>query len=229
MNLTIGIDDTDNLASRGTGHLARMIAAELCKVFQLIGVTRHQLLVDERVPYTSHNSSAALQLVAKENVSAGEVFTQAAEMMRENFQPDSDPGLCVVVGEVPEAATAFGRRAQSQIVSQQEARELAADHGLLLAGLGGNEDGVIGALAAVGLAACGDDGRFLLVGQIREISGLVPVEQVLACGVHAVRLLDDTPVEQGYILADKLRPACRGGKPIQYVNCAGSYWQPLKL
>jgi hypothetical protein len=229
MKLTIGIDDTDNLTSRGTGNLARTIAAELSKQFQLIGVTRHQLLVDERVPYTSHNSSAAIQLVTDAEVSADVVFAQVAEMMRVNFQPDSDPGLCVAVGDVPEKATAFGRRAQSLVVSQLEARELAADHSLHLAGLGGTEDGVIGALAAVGLAASGDDGRFLLVGRIREISGLIPVEEVLACGVHAVRLLDDTPVEQGYILADKLRPACRGGKPIQYVDWAGEFWQPLKL
>lgn len=229
MKLIIGLDDTDNLHSRGTGNLARAIASELGKQFNMLGVTRHQLLFDERVPYTSHNSSAAIHISSAAGVPAEAIYTLVAEWMQADYQPGSDPGLCVAVGDVPEEVTAFGRRAQVEIVSQMEARELARQHHLLLAGLGGTEDGVIGALAAVGLAACGEDGRFLLVGRIREISGLVPIQQVLASGVYAVRMLDDSPVEQGNILADKLRPACRGGKPIQYVNWAGEYWQPLKL
>ena len=67
--------------------------------------------------------------------------------------------------------TAFGRRAQTELVRQQEARQLAAEHGLFLRGLGGTEDGVIGALSAVGLGASGQDGRFILVGTMRELDG----------------------------------------------------------
>jgi hypothetical protein len=50
--LFIGLDDTDNLESRGTGYLARRIAAVLAADYALLGVTRHQLLVDPRVPCT---------------------------------------------------------------------------------------------------------------------------------------------------------------------------------
>ena len=60
--ILVGIDDTDNLDSRGTGRLARDIAAELEGEFKVLAVTRHQLLVDPRIPYTSHNSSAAIHL-----------------------------------------------------------------------------------------------------------------------------------------------------------------------
>jgi len=229
MKLIIGIDDTDNLFSRGTGNLARTIAAELGKQFRLLGVTRHQLLVDDRVPYTSHNSSAAVQLLAPDETNTETIFAQVSDWMTADYQPGSDPGVCLSVGDVPGDVTVFGRQAQSELVSQKDAYELAGQYGIRLAGLSGTHDGVIGALAAVGLAASGEDGRYLLVGQIREISGLVPVQQVLASGVSAVRQLDETPVEQGYILADKLRPACRGGKPIQYVDWSGSYWQPEKL
>ena len=60
--LIIGIDDTDNLESRGTGHLARQLglgleAAGLCR---LKNIVRHQLLVSPKIPYTSHNSSASI-------------------------------------------------------------------------------------------------------------------------------------------------------------------------
>ena len=58
----IGMDDTDTLESRGTGHLARQIAATLSAEHTILGVTRHQLLVDPRVPCTKNNSSATIVL-----------------------------------------------------------------------------------------------------------------------------------------------------------------------
>jgi hypothetical protein len=148
--------------------------------------------------------------------------------MLADFQPGSDPGLCVA-REVPAEVQGFGARAQQEVVNQAEARQLAAAHRMLLAGLGGTEDGVIGALAAVGLAATGEDGRYLLVGRARELSGLQTVTAVLGSGVSAVRTLDGQPVEDGLILADKLRPAQRGGRPVQFVDWQDDHWQPLKL
>ena len=58
----IGIDDTDNLESRGTGHRARQLGTGLqnAGIARLISITRHQLLVHKDIPYTSHNSSACL-------------------------------------------------------------------------------------------------------------------------------------------------------------------------
>ena len=58
----IGLDDTDTLESRGTGHLARQIAAALAADYAVLGVVRHQLLRDPRVPCTKNNSSAAILL-----------------------------------------------------------------------------------------------------------------------------------------------------------------------
>ena len=123
----------------------------------------------------------------------------------------------------------FGRRAQRELVSQDDARALAAEHGLLLQGLGGDEDGVIGALAAVGLAATGEDGRYVLVGRSRELSGLQPISALLAAGIVAVQTADGQPVTEGLVQTDKLRPARRGGRPIAVVEWAGDHWLPLKL
>src|SRR5690606_15744034 len=74
-------------------------------------------------------------------------------------------GLCVDINGTPAAASKFGRRCQQEIVTQWEAREVAAAHGFHLEGLGGTEGGVIGALAAVGLAATADDGRIVQHGE----------------------------------------------------------------
>ena len=229
MKVLIGLDDTDNKESRGTGYLARQIAASLSETGAVVGVTRHQLLVDPRVPYTSHNSSAAIHLEANGGIDLSVLFDRVRRFMLADFQPGSDPGLCIAAGDVPDAIVEFGRRAQKEVVTQTQARQLASGVGFRLQGLGGSEDGVIGALAAVGLAACGEDGRYLLVGRIRELAGLQPVQALLSAGVVAVKTLDGKPVEQGMVLADKLRPARRSGMPVQYVDWQVDHWQPVKL
>jgi len=156
--ITIALDDTDTLETRGTGQLARQIAAALVADYTLLGVTRHQLLRDPRVPCTKNNSSAGILLDSPSEVDLDALLARVQAMMLADFQPGSDPGLSVAA-HVPAAITAFGHRAQSEIVTQAEARALATEHGIRLVGLGGDNGGVIGALAGLGLAAGGDDGR----------------------------------------------------------------------
>jgi tRNA(Ile2) C34 agmatinyltransferase TiaS len=226
--LFIGLDDTDNLESRGTGHLAREIAAALAADYQVLGVTRHQLLKDDRVPCTKNNSAAAIALNGNGDLDPKALLAQVQRMMLDDFQAGSDPGLCVAQ-VVPPAVTEFGRTAQRQLVDQDKARALAANYDIPLLGLGGTEDGVIGALAAVGLAATGEDGRYVLVGRSRELVGLQPVSALLQAGIAAVQTLDGQPVGDGLVQTDKLRPARRGGRPIAVVEWHGDHWYPLKL
>lgn len=228
MMIFIGMDDTDNAESRGTGHLARSVADRLKLDYELRGVVRHQLLFDPRVPYTRHNSSATIVLASPHPVDLQAIFAQVREMMLADFQPGSDPGLCVVES-VPQEVIAFGQKAKRELVTQAEARELAARYRILLEGLGGTQGGVIGALAGVGLAAGGEDGRYVQVGRMRELSGLPPVEAVLAAGVDLVCTLDGRVVDQGLIAATKLRPARRGGRPVAFLEWQDDHWQPLKL
>lgn len=224
----IGLDDTDNPESRGTGRLAREIAGELSNDYPVLGVTRHQLLVDPRVPYTSHNSSAAILIDAPGMLPLEDVFERVRALMLADLIPGSDPGLCVATETAARDLTSFGQRAKVELVSQAEARLLAQTNGALLAGLGGTQDGVIGAVSAVGLAASGQDGRYLLLGRSRDLTGLQPLEAVQALGMNEIRTRDGQPVQQGLVLADKLRPARRQGQPVLYVEWSGEHWLPLK-
>jgi tRNA(Ile2) C34 agmatinyltransferase TiaS len=227
MQYIIGIDDTDNLESRGTGHLARVMAAALAQDFRVHGVTRHQLLQDKRVPMTAKNSSAGI-IFEGDPYPLEEIASYARKILLDDFQPGSDPGLCVA-SIVPAEITLFGQRAQHEFLYQQEPRDLAVAHGLYLEGLGGTEGGVIGALAAVGLAAGGNDGRYVQIGSIRELEGTQPLSAVLAAGINAVQTVDAQPVRDGLVLADKLRPARRNGRPILFVERQAEHWLPLKI
>jgi hypothetical protein len=228
MNYFIGIDDTDTIESRGTGHLARMIAHAFSSDFEIKGVTRHQLLQDESIPMTAKNSCAAI-LLSGQRYPLDEIALYARKIILDDFQPGSDPGLCVAVNDVPSDITHFGRIAQEQVVDQDQARILAVDNHLHLEGLGGNQDGVIGALAAVGLAASGNDGRYVMVGSIRELEGVLPVSAVLEAGVSAVKWIDGELITEGLVITDKLRPARRQANPVLYVEAGEEYWRPLKL
>lgn len=227
----IGVDDTDNKTSRGTGRLARAIAAVVSTRHPVWGVTRHQLLVDPRVPYTSHNSSNCVHVEAEGAVDLEALADEVQAIMLSDFQPGSDPGLCVARTVTPEMV-AFGQRAKVEFLRQAEARDVAARNGCVLRGLGGTQDGVIGALAAVALAATGEDGRFVLVGHSRDLQGVQPLQAVLECGIARVQTTAGEPVRQGMIQATKMRPALRGNEAVLVVaepEDKDAGWVPVKL
>src|SRR5512145_2245003 len=97
MRCLIGIDDTDNLESRGTGFRARQLGARLSAagLGRLRGITRHQLYVHPSIPYTSHNSSACLDVDL-----ADDRYADARDFCREYLATESaagsDAGLCLV-------------------------------------------------------------------------------------------------------------------------------------
>jgi len=95
MTVYIAMDDTDNLESRGTGRLARSVGTALAENFRVFGITRHQLYVNEAIPYTSHNSCAVIHLPDAVESDIPDIFSQAREMMLDDFIEGSDPGLAV--------------------------------------------------------------------------------------------------------------------------------------
>ena len=134
---------------------------------------------------------------------------------------------------------AFGLRCQREVVTQEEARGLAARHGLHLEGFGGTEGGVIGALAAVGLLAAGDDGRVVHLAGWHwpdDFAGPQPVAAVLARGVEEIiDVAQGAPIRQGIVDVGKhLRPSYRGGRVVLFVEAEdgaerGGRWRARKL
>jgi hypothetical protein len=229
--LYIGLDDTDIRTSPGTGHLARHIASILSTRFPLIGVTRHQLLSDPRVPMTAKNSANVIHLGLNSSASRLDLpllADEVAAIMQAHFQPGSDPGLCLAI-DPPAVMADYGRRTQTTLIEAAEARALASEHDLILRPLGGDGGGIIGALAAVGLASTGNDGRFNWVGQIRTLHGLQPVEAILAAGVARVQTMAGEVISNGQIdTGNKARPALIGGQAVLLVEPAGDLWRAVR-
>jgi hypothetical protein len=88
---------------------------------------------------------------------------------------------------------------------------------LLLEGLTGTGGGVIGALAAVGLRAGGNDGRFLWLPGIRELQGRFTVAEILArTGIDELRTMDGVVLQGGQmvVLGEWTRPILSDGKAV---------------
>ena len=206
--MLVGIDDTDILARPGTGWFARRLLDKLVSegLGVPLGVTRHQLLLDPRVPSTTHNTSACLALGAPVATDPDDIEACAGRFLRDHAPEGSDPGLAIVSTDLAppdrDALSRFGLAVKHMVIAQALAREIASQHGARLSSHGGNGDGVIGALAAVGLHLSGSDGYFLWLPGIREMRpGSCSYQHLMrTLPVHDARTLTgDRPVPEAAI------------------------------
>lgn len=209
MRVLVCIDDTDNLESRGTGHLASMLAADLEEKGwgRSSFVTRHQLYVHPDVPYTSHNSAMCFAATLADECLEAFIDHASRFLVRESAE-GSDPGLAVAVLDRLDSAEVligFGRRAKQEVLNKRQARSLAAQQGIHLSEHGGTGDGVVGAMAGIGLRLSGNDGRVRGRLTFEGSDEVLRVGEMLRCHpyVDSVRSLDgktlaeDEPVQLG--------------------------------
>jgi tRNA(Ile2) C34 agmatinyltransferase TiaS len=174
MRIYVGFDDTDTTDSdRGTGKLARWFEDKLPESCKLWGVVRQQLLLDDAIPFTTHNSSACAIIETPERSLLDELISRAVKHIEHHFIQGSDPGLCVTYENHPALSKliSFGRACTRRVVTQAEAIQAAS--GVHLSGHGGTNDGIVGAAAAVGLTAYGWGGRFIEFGRLRDRKSVV--------------------------------------------------------
>lgn len=234
MHMLLGLDDTDVLGHKpGTGRLARDLGAHLehAGMTALVGVVRQQLLVDPRIPYTSHNSPACLILNCESdgNGVAARVFDEAARYVQSRAAQGSDPGLCLVRRDaVGPAIVEWGWRAGSEVLDKPAAVALALREGLRLEELGGTGDGIIGALAAVGLTAEGNAGRFLeFAGGLRDLGERLPAGALRDKGIALLSVSrngDPVPADVEILTYDRVRPRLIGGRPVLLLERTEEGW-----
>lgn len=181
MKIYIGIDDTDNTETRGTGHRARVLGTSLqaAGLAALISITRHQLLVHPDIPYTSHNSSACI-LVEAGIEKKEEIIKFCADFLIADSAPGSDAGLCVAFeSDITKEIIDWGAKAKKIVLKKNNAYDLAMENNIFLEGYTGEKTGVIGSLAAVGLRYAGNDGRILWLPFLRELNGIFTGKELI--------------------------------------------------
>lgn len=178
----VGIDDTDMPGTRGTGWLVQALCEQLGQknMAQSSAVSRHQLYVHPDIPYTSHNSSMCVELTLPEN-DPGALTGFIARYLELRCEPGSDPGLCVAPLDVTldySALIEFGCKAKKEVCCKSDAYTLAKSTGIHLSEHGGTGQGVVGAIAGVGLRLSGNDGRYRGWFHLGNPGDMVTVEQL---------------------------------------------------
>lgn len=164
MKYIIAIDDTDNLQSYSTGVIAESLSQIISTKLggNCSDILRHQLLLDDRIKYTSHNSSMSFE-VNSQNEILNEIIDTSKDFLEKNHAEGSDPGLCIVktsnLNQV-EKLIEFGFKAKNIVIQMEEAYELAKKLNIHLSAHGGSGEGIIGALAGAGLRLSGNDGKY---------------------------------------------------------------------
>lgn len=226
----IGFDDTDDKdAPIGTGRLVREFIYGLPDEFHAIGVVRHQLPRLDGVPYTSNNSSACAIIDVAQGASEKKLKDRAINHVMAHCAPGSDPGVCLAhEDKIDSALVEFGRTATGWKLTQKLAMEAARNFELY--GLGGTNDGIIGATAAVGLTKHGWCGRFIEYGQLRKFGSELHVQDLLETGIQVVSTDRDplVPLPGDKIInARWMRPSLWAGNPmLQVNNVEHGIWQP---
>ena len=230
MLVYLGFDDTDDAdAVMGTGRLAREFAHSLGNGFKVRGIVRHQLPRLADIPYTSNNSSACILVEASPDASLDALRDQAATHIASYCAPGSDPGLCVAEDSMVDAGIVdLAKNATAVRLTQQAAMDAAGS--VRLHGLGGSNDGIIGAAAAVGLTCYGWCGRFIEYGALRDLPATLRVQDLHQAGIEVVSVDRDplVPLNEHKILgAAWLRPSLWAGRPVLQVKMVShGVWEP---
>lgn len=225
MLFLIGLDDTDNGTSEDTGRLAeRMgVGLEEGRLCRLVSITCHQLLQDPSIAYTSANQGVCL-LVDADHDARRDLELACRKFLLRECAPGSNAGFCLSPwAGVSPAVLAWGEQAKTALLARQEAISLARESGFAIAGFTGSGLGVIGALAAVGLYFGGNDGRFLWLPGLRNLSGIHTFIDLLnTCRIGRVEnMRGRRPLPNDRInIGEGAYPILRDGKSLLLVEPA---------
>lgn len=220
----LGFDDTDTKDSpKGTGRCIRDFCAGLDARYRLQCVLRHQLPKLPDIPFTSNNSSACAVLAVDDPCLGRPLFDAACDYLARQTPQGSDPGVCLAAASaVDDGLVAFALACNGGKVTQDQAMRAAS--GVLLAGVGGTKDGLIGAAAAIGLTRYGWCGRFIELGGMRSLPPSVTVAALTALGIQTVSVDRDplTPLATDVVATGGwLRPSLWAGRPVLQVRADG--------
>ena len=232
IRLLICIDDTDNLDSKGTGAIAEELRDLItAKNWGICGdITRHQLLLHEDIPYTSHNSSMCFDCTVDADCYE-ELIPLLYNHLEKESAEGSDPGISVMRIDDPqidkEALFAYGMSAKTTVLVKEQAYTLAKKNGIYLNEAGGTGQGVIGALAGIALRLGGNDGE-AKGGEKSEMEIFKSGEIYTAAQIKGSGWVKDVCDVSGYSLTDdeevlvpwKVKPILLNGDFVVLVRLA---------
>ena len=226
--ILIGLDDTDRPgAKNSTARLARMLGESFAPRATFVGSIGHLLF--SGVKATTNNKASCVILDNINDLPLDLVLIETVDFVRKYAEPGSAPGV-VLAKTAPQDVVAFGKRASVEEVARAEALACMGD---LPHHVFGEGNGVIGALAAIGLTENGWSGRWLEYKQLRASDRAVQVGALIEMGIFVVSLETDAevPARQDWVDTHKwLRPQLLAGKAALPVRRVGpGMWEAASV
>jgi tRNA(Ile2)-agmatinylcytidine synthase len=160
----LGMDDTDSLQRGCTTYIGALLIDSLlgkgCRFFDYPNLIR----LNPNIPWKSRGN-AAVCLRFETELPTADIMNMASNLVeryRDSKDRKNQPGVALLEGEVPEGVMAFGRRALSDVLTVEEAKEVATEAKMKFQVLKGGR-GLVGAVASIGNTLVGDHTYELVV------------------------------------------------------------------
>ena len=151
MLVHLGVDSTDSLTEgMCTTYLGLVLVEKLLKIGCSFADYPHLIRLNPNIPYkTRGNGAVALRVWTDDEAEVFRLAQETVEDMAVFSDPQTNPGIALLTGAVPDVLHTFYERALHRLLTVREAYKLAEKVGARLYGYK-NKRGVIGALASIG-------------------------------------------------------------------------------
>lgn len=224
MRFLIGLDDTDNSASSSTGDLAIRLGKRLEElgIVRLESVTRHQLIRSPQVRCTTDNGAICLSLEADVNRRSELEMACRSFILRE-YTRGADAGFALASwNQITAEVFTWAKLAKTRLLTRQDALQIARSAKIAIAGIVGSGNGVIGALAAVGLRFRGEDGRFLWLPNLAAMNGVHSytelMDEIPFDSIENLKGKSPRPEEKIFLAEGGVTPVLREGRCVLLVE-----------
>ena len=177
----LGIDDTGPPGKSGTGETALALGLHLQsqKLARLVHVSAHTLLTTTEIPNANPTHAYCLTLEG-EAQRLREIDMESRVYLMHHSAAGSNPGFALAArSRVNEHILNWGKACQMMTMERREALDLARSQEFTAAGFNGSGNGVIGALAAVGLRFSGCDGWITWLPGLPDLKGVMTFSEIL--------------------------------------------------
>jgi len=238
LRIYIGIDDTDGKnkdmkgTRLGTGRVAREAARRLREKLKVkvIAVTRHQLAKLPTIKFTSNNGAKCIIAQVDREFEIDKMVNLVVSTVKELQLPGSNAGISCLKNSANKDAINLAFKAKKFKIKKQDVYRIAKANDIILVEVSGTGEGIIGAFSAAVLASTGNDGRFIDIGSIRSLSGVMSVSELLKRGVDEVRAVDGSKIHPNdLVIVDKVRPKMENFKAVLYVEKGVKAWKPIMI
>lgn len=148
--LRIGIDDTDSVRGMCTTYLGFMLAAELRRIGAAFEDYPRLVRLNPNVPWKTRGNGAVGLAVRTADPGAAKGAAVRLLKRYSDTANGANPAAAFIEGDAaPRQAARLARTALHSVVGREDARRLAARHGIEVVSLG-NGQGIVGAVSAAG-------------------------------------------------------------------------------